>query len=66
MTKKQALQIWRSEILPGIRAVEKEQRGGIDYPMRREEWNNWTDSLCKDGQITLHQYETWIHPPENG
>ena len=65
MTKKQALQIWRSEILPGIRAVEK-VRGHVDLPGRCEAWNNWTDSLCKSGQITPHQYETWTHPPENG
>lgn len=24
--------------------------------------NNFTDSLCKDGEITLTQYESWIHP----
>jgi hypothetical protein len=28
----------------------------------RESWNNFTDSLCKDGMITEHQYNTWTHP----
>lgn len=23
------------------------------------EWNDFTDYLCKSGQITLKQYETW-------
>ena len=28
----------------------------------REAWNNYTDSLCKDGLITERQYETWSNP----
>ena len=27
-----------------------------------ESWNNYTDMLCKDGEITARQYDTWIHP----
>jgi hypothetical protein len=27
-----------------------------------EAWNCYTDSLCKDGQITLRQYESWTNP----
>ena len=41
-------------ILPGI------PQG--DWPARSEAWNNYTDMLCKDGQITSKQYETWAHP----
>ena len=29
---------------------------------KREDWNNYTDALCKEGLITLHQYETWDQP----
>lgn len=36
--------------------------GSTDKPMRAEAWNNWTDSLCKQGLITLRQYESWTHP----
>ena len=33
-----------------------------DPTFRREAWNNWTDSLHKDGQITAAQYNSWSHP----
>lgn len=28
----------------------------------REEWNNYTDSLCKDKRITPDNYEDWDNP----
>lgn len=28
----------------------------------REEWNNYTDSLCKDRRITPDNYEDWDNP----
>ena len=28
----------------------------------REEWNNYTDALCKGGEITPKQYDTWEIP----
>lgn len=61
MTKKQALEIFKEEILPVIKE-NYEQDGIADKIARREAWNNFTDSLCKDGQITLKQYETWDNP----
>lgn len=33
-----------------------------DAVARREFFNNYTDALCKDGEITLHQYQTWDNP----
>ena len=50
----------------GVRAGEL----GIDvadYPLwwdsdMREAWNDWTDGLCKNGQITQRQYERWLMP----
>ena len=33
-----------------------------DVVAKRTEWNDWTDSLCKDGLITLKQYENWGQP----
>lgn len=33
-----------------------------DVIAKRESWNNYTDALCKDGEITLKQYENWSNP----
>ena len=33
-----------------------------DEIMLREEWNNYTDSLCKDKIITPDNYEDWDNP----
>lgn len=30
-----------------------------DTPALDQGWNDWTDMLCKDGEITNHQYNTW-------
>ena len=49
------------EILPGIQELY-EQDGVPDYVARCEEWNNWTDQLCVDGQISDWQYENWSQP----
>tara|TARA_B100000700_G_scaffold285527_1_gene339603 strand:+ start:125 stop:298 length:174 start_codon:yes stop_codon:yes gene_type:complete len=49
------------EILPFVKE-QYEQDGEIDWPARREAWNNWTDSLCQDGLISDWQYDNWSHP----
>ncbi len=61
MTREEAIQLYREHILPEV-PKRYEQEGRIDKPARAEAWNNFTDALCKDGQITLKQYETWEHP----
>lgn len=61
LTKRQALDMFRSEVLPSIRS-EYEQDRRVDAVARREAWNNFTDMLCKDRQITLKQYESWDNP----
>ena len=33
-----------------------------DVIAKRTEWNNFTDALCKEGVITLKQYESWENP----
>lgn len=33
-----------------------------DVCAKREYWNNYTDSLCKDGMITDSQYDNWTNP----
>ena len=62
MTKSEALEQWKAYRLPAIQQVEQQYGNGVDRPMRREDWNNYTDALCKDGAITPWQYENWTHP----
>lgn len=61
MTKQQALQMFKEEILPFIKQ-QYEQDGIKDTIARREAWNNFTDTLCKNGDITTKQYEKWDNP----
>lgn len=58
MTRSQALKRFKREVAPGVIA----RYGKSDKPACREAWNNWTDTLHKDGEITSHQYETWSGP----
>jgi hypothetical protein len=58
MTKALALKQFKQEIAPGVIA----KYGRRDAPACREAWNNWTDGLQKDGQITRRQYDTWTGP----
>ena len=54
------------DILPDLIIQETKWQGGkwqhADECLRSEEWNNWTDSLCKSGRISDWQYENWSHP----
>lgn len=62
LTKKQAEQDFKENILPHIKNIETENGNGKDSIMRSEEWANYTDSLCKDGQISSYNYENWSTP----
>lgn len=33
-----------------------------DTVWKREEWNNFTDALCKEGYISDSQYNNWSNP----
>lgn len=59
MTKKEAEQEFRRLYPP---ETFKHPGGWTDQVARREAWNNYTDALCKEGRITEHQYNTWVHP----
>lgn len=59
MTKKEALSEFKELFLPIIKAQEK---NGVDHIMRIEAWSNYTDALCKEGQITSNQYNNWTNP----
>ena len=58
MTKAEAVQnfrdLWKQET--------KGSRFYYDTIAKREAFNNYTDSLCKEGKITLKQYENWGQP----
>ena len=64
MTHEQACEYFTTNILPMVQEMY-EQDGDPDIPARSEEWNNWTDGLREDGEITTWQYENWDHPPCN-
>lgn len=53
MTKKQAVNLFKESFL----SIDKK-----DKPMMREVWNNFTDALCKNGDITPSQYDRWTGP----
>ncbi len=59
-----AVNEFTNNILPIVQRTF-EQDGEPDNAARCEEWNNWTDSLCKSGIISDWQYENWSHPPCN-
>ncbi len=65
MTKREALEIWRKHYLSGVQSTY-EQDGVPDYPARSESWSFYTDGLCREGSITLCQYESWSAPRECG
>ena len=52
-----------AEILPMVRE-QYEQDGEKDIPARCEAFNNWTDMLCKDGEISDTLYNNIEHPAE--
>lgn len=59
LTKKQVLQQFRES---WNEAVQHNPYLRGDTIAKREEWNNYTDMLCKDRQISQHQYLTWSNP----
>ncbi|MEK5036339.1 hypothetical protein MKY96_33455 [Paenibacillus sp. FSL R7-0302] len=56
LTKAQALANFRLYNVDWLKENKK------DIPARRQAWHDYTDMLCKDGQITKEQYNTWDNP----
>ena len=52
LTLAQAHDQWTAEILPHVIA----QYGPDDEPAKSESWNNYTDSLCTDGELSSLLY----------
>ena len=65
ITRDAAIADWRNHILPIVRQ-QFEEDGEADYPARSESFNNFTDMLCKNGDISEWQYNNWTHPVECG
>ena len=53
MTKLQAIEMFKS-------GASNAAHG--DTIARREEWNDFTDMLCRNGDITEKQYSSWSNP----
>jgi len=51
-------QRFRDEVAPGILAAY----GPCDAPAFAQAWNDWTDALCKEGEIPDTEYSNWEHP----
>lgn len=50
----------KNQVLQMFREIDNSPKGDIVW--KRENWNNFTDMLCKDGEISLKQYESWGNP----
>ena len=48
-------ELWKENVLPSV-SEEFEKDGEPDRPARRESFNNYTDGLCKDGQISEEMF----------
>jgi len=62
LTRAQAIDIFIATVMPDLMQNECSRGSTFDGPMRRETWNDWTDSLCKAGQISDWQYANWTQP----
>jgi hypothetical protein len=55
-TKAQALSIFKETHKDSLKKYKN------DIPAKREMWHNFTDMLCKDGEISDNQYHNWSNP----
>ncbi len=62
MTWEQAVAEFNDYYMPVVREQETRYNCHPDLPLRRETWNNWTDALCKNEQISDWQYANWSQP----
>lgn len=60
MTKAEFEQMFRSEILPVVRATY-EQDGRKDRPARAEAWNNTVDAYVRD-RLLPRNAVNWAYP----
>ncbi len=58
MTKSEAIQEFEEQHLSQL----VESFGTDDGPAFAEAWNNFTDNLHRNGDITTWQLSNWLHP----
>ncbi len=58
LTRKEILAMFKEEVLPYVKE-QYEKDGRVDHIARREAFNNFTDSLFKDGMITRKTYDEY-------
>jgi hypothetical protein len=58
MTKVEAVKEFRT-LFSNLLAVKGKDREQVAID---QAWNDYTDSLCKNNNITAKQYENWVHP----
>lgn len=54
LTKIQVEKMFKREVYPNLDKSDK--------PAIRLAWHIFIDTLCKDGEISLRQYESWSVP----
>lgn len=55
MTLREARKYFRNYVAPAVITMY----GSNDKAAMRTAFNDWTDQLCKAGEITERQYNTW-------
>ena len=55
MTLREARKYFNEYLKPNVITLY----GKNDTPALNEAFNDWVDSLCKSGEITERQYNTW-------
>lgn len=60
MNKDQAKRLFVIECYGDIQNLHEAVKK--DRPMVQEDWSFFTDMLCRDGEITMQQYESWTFP----
>lgn len=58
LTKKEVVAEFRVDLASAERANGRV----FDKVARRQQFGEYTDYLCKSGQISMRQYETWSNP----
>jgi len=62
MTKAQVVASFESFAFSDDLLLSEARQGFRDVPARSERWNNYVDSLNKDGFVTGWQAYNWTHP----
>ena len=61
MKKIEVEKVFREQQLPFIKRAF-DSPGHIDWPARRQGWNDLVDQLCKTGHVTVNQRMNWTQP----